>query len=61
MSVKIYNYETKQWETQQSNLASGVRVIDAEGKFDSTNVEGCLNELATSTNKLKTRNSVGFN
>lgn len=53
MSVKIYNYETKQWETQQSNLASGIRVINAEGKFESTNVEGCLNELAASTNKLK--------
>jgi len=53
MSVKIYNYETKQWETQQSNLASGVRVINAEGKFESNNVEGCLNELAASTNKLK--------
>ena len=53
MSVKIYNYETEQWETQQSNLATGVRVIDAEGHFESNNVEGCLNELANSTDKLK--------
>lgn len=53
MSTKIYNHETGRWEVQHSNLASGVRVIDAEGRFESNNVEGCLNELATSTDKLK--------
>ena len=53
MSTKIYNHETGRWEVQQSNLASGIRVVDAEGRFENKNVEGCLNELATSTDKLK--------
>ena len=53
MSTKIFNHETGRWEVQQSNLASGIRVVDAEGRFENKNVEGCLNELATSTDKLK--------
>lgn len=47
MSFKIYNNETKKWETHASSMASALKVLDLENKYKTTdkNVESCLSEL----------------
>ena len=53
MSLKIYNNENKKWEKISSLLSSSIKVLDAEGKYNSENVEGCLNEIATDISTMK--------
>ena len=45
-SIKAYNPETGKWEIQASSHSSEISVIDIEDNFKSSNVEGCLRELA---------------
>ena len=53
MSLKIYNKENNKWEKAGSLLASSMKVIDTKGHFESENVEGCLDEIATDMNLVK--------
>ena len=53
MSIKYYDKETGKWVISSSNLAVGTRVIDAEGYYESDNVEGCLKEIGKDLTQLK--------
>lgn len=45
MSLKIYNTTTGLWEKSTTLLASGIKVTDLEGKYESATVNGCLVEI----------------
>lgn len=47
MSFKIYNKESKKWETHASSMASSIKVLDLNNKYTAKikNVETCLSEL----------------
>lgn len=45
MSINHYNPRTQRWERTGSTIASGIKVLDASGHFQSESVEGCLKEL----------------
>lgn len=51
--IKSFNKQKQEWVPQTSNLAKHKRVIDAEGNYESDNVEGCLQEIAHGMKKMK--------
>lgn len=51
MSVKYFNKDKQIWEKIASIVATSIYVVDAEGNFESSDIEGCLSELADTLNQ----------
>ena len=51
MSVKYFNKDSQSWEKIASIIATSIHVVDAEGNFESSDVEGSLRELSNSLDK----------
>ena len=49
-SVKYFDRSTQEWEKIAGSSATSIDVIDIEGNFESSNVEGCLKELSNTLN-----------
>lgn len=53
MSIKIFNTESGKWEKIATTSAKGVKVTDLEGNYESTDVDGCLKEVADTIKQVK--------
>ena len=45
-SIKKFNKENDKWEVHGSSIASEIALLDLEGNFKASNVEGALRENA---------------
>lgn len=52
MSFKIFDEDSGQWKRMSSVQAGGIKVLNTSGKFNSTNVEGCLDELMDNIKRI---------
>ncbi len=53
MSIKIYNPEDEKWDKIATLLAKGIEVTDLEGNYESTDIDGCLTEIANNLKQIK--------
>ncbi|MBP3907050.1 MAG: hypothetical protein J6D12_08055, partial [Peptostreptococcaceae bacterium] len=61
MSIKKFNKTTGKWEIQGTGIASEIALLDMEGNFQSSNVEGALNESARKIKEQETKNNANTN
>lgn len=51
MSVKYFNKEKQIWEKIASVIATSIHVVDAEGNYQNSDVEGVLREISDTLNR----------
>ena len=57
MSIKKFNKTTGKWEVQGTDIASEIALLDMEGNFQSSNVEGALRENANKIKEQEVKNN----
>lgn len=57
MSIKKFNKTTGKWEVQGTGIASEIALLDMEGNFQSSNVEGALRENANKIKEQEVKNN----